>query len=45
MKELETKYHLLEEERELEHKVKKIAWASGDVRSQSTSALEKLPFN
>ena len=45
MKELETKHQLLEEERELERRVKKTALENDDVRSQSTSALDKSPFN
>ena len=44
MKKLETKNQLLEEERELECKVKK-ALENDDVRSQSTSARDKQPFN
>ena len=38
MKELETKHQLLEEERELERKVKRTALENDDARSQSTSA-------
>ena len=38
MKELETKYHQLEEERELELKVKRTPLENDDVRSQATSA-------
>ena len=45
MKELETKYKLLEEERELERKMKRTALENDDARSQSTSAREKSPFN
>ena len=45
MKELETKHQLLEEERELERRVKRTALENDDVRSQSTSALDKSPFN
>ena len=45
MKELETKHQLLEEERELERKVKRTALESDDARSQSTSARDKPPFN
>ena len=45
MKELETKHQLLEEECELEHKVKRTALENEDVRSQSTSARDKSPFN
>ena len=44
MKKLEIKHHLLEEERELERKVKRTALEKEDVRSQSTSALENSPF-
>ena len=45
MKELETKHQLLEEERELERKVKRTALENDDNRSQSTSARDKSPFN
>ena len=45
MKELETKHRLLEEERELERKVKRTALENNDARSQSTSARDKSPFN
>ena len=45
MKELETNYHLTEEKRELERKVKRTALENEDVRSQSTSARDKPPFN
>ena len=45
MKELETKQQLLEEERELERKVKRTGLENDDVRSQSTSARDQLPFN
>ena len=45
MKELETKHQLLEEERELERKVKRTALENDDARSQSTSARDKSPFN
>ena len=45
MKELETKQQLLEEERELERKVKRTALKNDDARSQSTDARDKLPFN
>ena len=38
MKELETKHQLLEEERELERKVKRTALENNDARSQSTGA-------
>ena len=45
MKELETKHQLLEEERELERKVKRTALENDDGRSQSTGAKDKSPFN
>ena len=45
MKELETKHQPLEEERELERKVKRTALENDDVRSQSTSARDKSPFS
>ena len=45
MKELETKHLLMEEERELERKLKRTALENEDARSQSTSAPEKSPFN
>ena len=45
MKELETKHQLIEEERELERKVKGTALENEDARSQSTSARDKSPFN
>ena len=45
MKELETKNQLLEEERELERKVKRTALENDDARSQSTGARDKSPFN
>ena len=45
MEELETKHQLLEEEHELELKVKRTALEKDDVRSQSTSARDKSPFN
>ena len=49
MKELETKHQLLEEERELERKVKRTALENQQhferARSQSTSARDKSPFN
>ena len=45
MKELETKHQLLEEERELERKVKRTALENDDVRSQTTTARDKSPFN
>ena len=44
MKELETKHQLMEEERELERKVKRTALENEDARSQSTSARDKSPF-
>ena len=45
MKELETKHQLLEEERELERKVKRTALENDDDRSQSTGARDTSPFN
>ena len=45
MKELETKHQLLEQERELERKVKRTALENDDARSQSTGARDKSPFN
>ena len=45
MKEVETRHQLLEEERELERKVKRTALENDDARSQSTGAPDKLPFN
>ena len=45
MKELETKHQLLEEERELERKVKRTALENDDARSQSTGVRDKSPFN
>ena len=45
LKELETKHQLLEEERELMLKVKRTTLENDDVRSQSTSARGKSPFN
>ena len=45
MKELETKHQLLEEERELERKVKRTALENDDARSQSTGARDKSPVN
>ena len=45
MIELETKYQLLEEERELERKVKRTALENDDALSQSTGARDKSPFN
>ena len=45
MKELETKHQLLEEERELEHKLKRTVLENDDARSQSTGARDKSPFN
>ena len=45
MKKLETKHQLLEEERELERKVKRTALENDDARSQSTSDRDKSPFN
>ena len=45
MKELKTKHQLLEKERELERKVMRLTLENDDVRSQSTSARDKSPFN
>ena len=45
MKELETKHQLLEEERELERKVKRTALENDDGRSQLTGARDKSTFN
>ena len=45
MKQLETKHQLLEEERELERKVKRTALENDDARSQSTGARDKSPLN
>ena len=45
LKELETKHQLLEEERELERKVKRTALENDDARSESTSARNKSLFN
>ena len=45
MKEMETKHQLLEEERELERKVKRTALENDDARSKSTGARDKSPFN
>ena len=45
MKELEVKHQLLEEERELERKVKRTALENDDARSQSTGARNKSPLN
>ena len=45
MKELETKHQLLEEERELERKVKRTTLENDDGRSQSTGARDKSPLN
>ena len=44
MRELQTKHQLLEEESELERKVKRTASENDDVRSQSTSARDKSPL-
>ena len=44
MKELQTKHQLLEEESELERKVKRTALENEDVLSQSTSARDKSPL-
>ena len=43
--ELEIKHQLLEEERELERKVKRTALENDYARSQSTGARDKSPFN
>ena len=45
MRELETKHQLLEEERELERKLKRTALENDDGRSQSTGTQDKSPFN
>ena len=45
IKQLETKHHLLAEESELQHKVKRTALQNDDVPSHSTSARDKSPFN
>ena len=45
MTELETNHQLLKEGRELERKEKRPALENDDVRSQSTSARDKSPFN
>ena len=45
MKELETKHQLLEEERELERKVKRTALENNDARTLSTGARDKSPLN
>ena len=45
MNELKTKHELLEEERELERKVKRTALEYDDIPSQSTKARDKSPFN
>ena len=45
MKEMDTKRELLEEEHELELKVKITALENDDVSSLSTSARDKSPFN
>ena len=45
MKELETEHQLMEEESELERKAKRRALKIDDVRSQSTGARDKSPFN
>ena len=42
MKELETKHHLLEEERELERKMKRTVIENNDARSQSTGAPRQI---
>ena len=43
MKELETKHQLLEQERELERKLKRTALENDDARSQSTGARDSHP--
>ena len=45
MKELETEHQLLEEERQIERKVKRTALENDDALSQSTDARDKSPFN
>ena len=45
MKELETKHQLLDEEHELQRKVKRTALENDDARSQSTGARDKSPLN
>ena len=45
MKEQENKHHLLEEERELERKLKRTALENDDVCSQSTGARDNSLFN
>ena len=45
MKKLETKHQLLEEERELERKLKRAALGNDDFRSQSTSAHDRSFFS
>ena len=45
MKKLETRHQLLEEERELERKVKRTALENDDARSQSTGARDNSHFN
>ena len=45
MKELETKHQRLEEERELERKVKRTALENHHACSQSTGARDNPPFN
>ena len=45
MKEVETMHQLLEEERELERKVKRTALENDDTRSQTTITRDKSPFN
>ena len=45
MKQVETEHQLLEEESELQHKVKRTTLQNDDVRSQSTSAGHKSLFN
>ena len=45
VRELESKHQLLEEERELERKMKRTALEKDDVRSDSTRDQDKSPFN
>ena len=45
MKDLETKHQLLQQERELERKVKRRALENDGVRCQSTGARDISPFN
>ena len=45
MKELEMQYQLREKERELERQLQRTALEKDDLRSQSTKARDKSPFN